>query len=83
MQTGDIYSADLLALTTCCGKRSGNCKTSDYWNQVQGNGDGNSQDECIISFAINQSINQSMTLRQETSTINPSTFSGYYVYRLI
>jgi len=79
MQTGDIYSADLLALTTCCDKSSGNCETSDYWNQVQGQCDGNSQDECIISSAINQS----MTLRQETSTINLSTFSGYYVYRLI
>jgi len=36
MQTGGIYSADLLALTTCCGKRSGNCETSDYGNQGQG-----------------------------------------------
>jgi len=44
MQTGDIYSADLLALTTCCGNHSGNCETSDYWNQVQGQCDGNSQD---------------------------------------
>jgi hypothetical protein len=33
--------------------------------------------------SINQSINQSMTLRQDTSTINPSTFSSYYVYPLI
>ena len=80
MQTGDIYSADLLALTTCCGKRSGNWETSDYWNQVQGQCDGNSQDECKLS-TINQSINDltpkitQLTLQSSVVTMRTAWFN--------
>ena len=72
MRTGDIYSTDLLALTTCFGKRSGNCETLDYRNQVQWQCGGNSK------------VNGSHYLiNQRTYAINPLTYSGYYVYRLI
>jgi hypothetical protein len=84
MQTGDIYSAVYWLSQPVVASIQATVKHNITEIRYRGSAMGTLKMNALYHLqSINQSINQSMTLHQETSTINPSTFSGYYVYRLI